>query len=233
MLRKVVSDDSDYFSKWTVLVRTVTCVYRFIANCIKKAKGEPIETLRATVNQAKSLIDEWKTLMKNKESSSNQWIGLEMSSPLFRLSPFIDENDLIRMEGRTEYAESFPYNMRFPIILPSDHYITGLIIQHYHERCGHGYRETVKNELRQHYYIPHLDAAARRQTAKCMWCKVRRNQPATPRMAPLPPQRLTPNVRPFSYTGVDYIAPYEVSIGRRTEKRWIILFTCLVVSTWK
>ncbi|XP_049294220.1 uncharacterized protein LOC125769530 [Anopheles funestus] len=250
------------FSKWTVLVRTVACVYRFIANCIKKAKGEPIETLRATVNQqkilmavglttkrtplqqpeyakaemvlirtaqAESFIDEWKTLMKNKESSSNQWIGLERSSPLFRLSPFIDEKDLIRMEGRTEYAESLPYNMRFPIILPSDHYITGLIIQHYHERYGHGYRETVKNELRQHYYIPHLDAAVRRETAKCMWCKVRRNQPTTPRMAPLPPQRLTPNVRPFSYTGVDYIGPYEVSIGRRTEKRWIVLFTCLVV----
>uniref|UniRef100_A0A182YSV9 Integrase zinc-binding domain-containing protein n=1 Tax=Anopheles stephensi TaxID=30069 RepID=A0A182YSV9_ANOST len=161
------------FSKWTVLMRTVACVYRFIANCMKKAKGEPIETLRATVNQqkilmavglitkpqAESFIDEWKTLTKNKESSSNQWIGLEGRSPLFRLSSFIHENDLIRIEGRTEYAESLPYNMRFPIILPSDHYITGLIIQHYHERCGHGYRETVKNELRQHYFIPHLDAA--------------------------------------------------------------------------
>uniref|UniRef100_A0A182WAB1 Integrase zinc-binding domain-containing protein n=1 Tax=Anopheles minimus TaxID=112268 RepID=A0A182WAB1_9DIPT len=153
----------------------------FVANCIKKSKGEPIETLRATVDQRKVLltdtlvtkrtplqqheyakaemvlirtaqaerfIDELKTLMKNKEMPSNQWIGLERSS----------------MEGRTERAESLPYNMRFPIILPSDHYITGLIIKHYHERCGHGYRETVKNELRQQYYIPHLDA--------CSGCKL-------------------------------------------------------------
>ena len=28
--------------------------------------------------------------------------------------------------------------------------------------------------------------------------------------------------------GVDYLGPFTVSIGRRTEKRWMALFTCLV-----
>ncbi|XP_017481456.1 PREDICTED: uncharacterized protein LOC108370607 [Rhagoletis zephyria] len=46
-------------------------------------------------------------------------------------------------------------------------------------------------------------------------------------MGQLPPDRLTPYVRPFSYTGIDYCGPFFVSIGRRREKRWIAVFTCL------
>lgn len=61
-----------------------------------------------------------------------------------------------------------------------------------------------------------------------MWCKVRRNRPRVPREAPLPVQRLTPNLRPFSFVGVDYMGPFEVTVGRHREKRWVALFTCLV-----
>lgn len=44
-----------------------------------------------------------------------------------------------------------------------------------------------------------------------------------------PIDRLSPYVRPFSYTGVDYMGPFMVSVGRRSEKRWVALFTCLTV----
>ncbi|XP_055543011.1 uncharacterized protein LOC129728589 [Wyeomyia smithii] len=55
-----------------------------------------------------------------------------------------------------------------------------------------------------------------------MWCKVNRNR------LRVPVQRLTPSLRPFSFVGVDYMGPFEVTVGRRREKRWIALFTCLV-----
>lgn len=47
-------------------------------------------------------------------------------------------------------------------------------------------------------------------------------------MGPLPEDRLNAFVRPFSYTGLDYFGPVNVSIRRRCEKRWVALFTCLV-----
>lgn len=46
-------------------------------------------------------------------------------------------------------------------------------------------------------------------------------------MGELPPERVRPYVRPFTYTGVDFAGPFDVAIGRRREKRWFCLFTCL------
>ncbi|XP_062714303.1 uncharacterized protein LOC109417163 [Aedes albopictus] len=253
--------DANRFSKWTILVRTIACVFRFVSNCRRKKERLPTETLRATsgqlkvrmastgasvriplkqeeyekaercllkVAQSESFIDELKVLLKNKDRSVDRWMAIERSSPLYKLTPMIDEDGLIRIEGRTERAEFLPFDLRFPVILPDNHRITQLIVQHYHERSGHGYRQAVKNELRQLFYILHVDAVVRKVAASCVWCKVHRCRPETPRMAALPVQRLTPNLRPFSYVGVDYLGPFDVTIGRRTEKRWIALFTCMV-----
>ncbi|XP_055527785.1 uncharacterized protein LOC129720345 [Wyeomyia smithii] len=253
--------DAGRISKWTVLVRTMACVFRFISNCRRKCKGLPIKTLKPTKLQAKmlkqnavvctivplqqeeydmaekcllrmaqaeSFIDELKLLKRNENRPVSQWLEIDKSSPLRKLTPLIDEAGLIRMEGRCAQAEDLPFDLRFPVILPDDSRITNLIVQHVHEKCGHGYRQTVKNKLRQLFHIIHMDAVVKKVSSACMWCKVNRNRPRVPREAPLPVQRLTPSLRPFSFVGVDYMGPFEVTVGRRREKRWIALFTCLV-----
>lgn len=48
-------------------------------------------------------------------------------------------------------------------------------------------------------------------------------------MSDLPLSRLDAYARPFTHMGVDYFGPLLVSIGRRQEKRWILLATCLTV----
>ena len=60
-----------------------------------------------------------------------------------------------------------------------------------------------------------------------MTCKIAKAQPVNPLMASLPEDRLTPYNRPFTFTGLDYFGPVMVTIGRRVEKRWVALFTCL------
>ncbi|XP_058455592.1 uncharacterized protein LOC131432955 [Malaya genurostris] len=250
------------FSKWTVLVRTMATVYRFISNCRRKAKGLPTETLRSTegqkptttkkairsirvplrqeeyqkaersvlkMAQVEAYIDELKVLLKNRDRPTSQWQTVEKSSALHRLTPLVEEDGLIRMEGRSANAEFLPFDLRFPVIVPDEHPVAKLLVEHYHKRFGHGYRDTVKNELRQRFHIPKINAVVRKVTSCCVWCRVHRSRPQAPRMAPLPVQRLTPYLRAFSYVGVDYLGPFEVTVGRRKEKRWVVLFTCLVI----
>ena len=47
-------------------------------------------------------------------------------------------------------------------------------------------------------------------------------------MADLPGERLIASTV-FSNVGVDYFGPFTLKIGRRNEKRWCCLFTCLTV----
>lgn len=69
------------------------------------------------------------------------------------------------------------------------------------------------------------------EVRKCMDCRRRFCKPVQPFMAPLPAARVTLDLPPFTHVGVDYFRPLHVTIGRRTEKRYGCLFTCLVTRT--
>ncbi|XP_053692248.1 uncharacterized protein LOC128740709 [Sabethes cyaneus] len=186
-----------------------------------------IVLFRSTQNHAYS--DEIKILKKNQQIEPSQMIPLEKNSPLYKLTPLLDDEQVLRIEGRCDKADHLPFDMRFPIILPRNDTVTELLVRHYHESFGHAFRNTVKNEIKQRFYIFNLNSVVAKIEQSCNWCKVHKSQPKVPRMASLPVQRLTPYRRPFTFVGIDYLGPVEVSEGRRSEKRWIVLFTCLVV----
>ncbi|KAI4889360.1 hypothetical protein NFI96_010288 [Prochilodus magdalenae] len=54
-----------------------------------------------------------------------------------------------------------------------------------------------------------------------------RGTPVIPRMADLEPSSLHLHQPAFYFTGVDCFGSYLIKIGRRTEKRWGIIFKCL------
>ncbi|XP_062708042.1 uncharacterized protein LOC115258210 isoform X2 [Aedes albopictus] len=246
-----------HISKWKVLVRTVASIYRFVSNCRRRINKLPIEALPTLnkgpmkipgeqvplrqeeyqlaenfiwrVAQGEQFPDDVKTLIKNQDPSISQRRMVEKSSPLYRLSPFLDEHGVIRMEGRTTAADYATFDVRFPIILPKEHIISRKLVERYHQECGHGSREMVVNEVLQRFYIPCLRSLVDRIARDCVWCKVQKAKPAVPRMAPLPISRMAVREHPFSYVGLDYFGPVEVVVGRRREKRWIALFTCMTV----
>ncbi|XP_055589749.1 uncharacterized protein LOC129741947 [Uranotaenia lowii] len=248
-------------SKWTILVRILATVIRFISNCRRRKKALPIETVPSVENvkryvmrtipnietplkqseyqsaenilwrlaQSEHYPDEVKVLISNRERALKDLIKIEKSSSLYQLSPFADEFGVIRVEGRTVNAQYASFDSRFPVILPREHLVTQRLLEHYHRIFGHANRETIVNELRQRFQIANLRSAVNEVSKSCQVCKIKKCKPHPPRMAPLPEQRLTPYTRPFAYTGVDYLGPLEVTVGRRKEKRYVAVFTCLVV----
>lgn len=54
-------------------------------------------------------------------------------SRLLKLTPKVDHDGLLRCDGRLQYAEYLPYDVRFPIILPRGNWTTNLTVKYFHE----------------------------------------------------------------------------------------------------
>ncbi|XP_055603913.1 uncharacterized protein LOC129752144 [Uranotaenia lowii] len=151
------------------------------------------------------------------------------TSELHPYSPIMDHAGVIRMDSRIGAAPSATTEMKYPILLPKNHHLTNLLILNYHQLFLHRNNETICNEIHQKFRIPNLRVAVRRVARNCMVCRVRNARPHPPRMAPLPAVRLTPYIKPFTHTGVDYFGPLMAKQGRSLVKRWVCLFTCLTI----
>ncbi|XP_058452848.1 uncharacterized protein LOC131431259 [Malaya genurostris] len=228
------------YSNWNHLLRITALVHRFLANIRSKVNGKnksvgPLtqeelaraETFHYKRAQNESYSNELR-ILKNLEVSSGKPV-LPKSSPLHRVSVIIDKDGIMRIYGRIDacdYADTFT---RLPVVLPRTHPLTRLVLQDIHEKYHHQCNETFVNEANKKYYIPRVRTECKKIRFNCQRCKIRRAQPIPPAMGDLPVARLAAFVRPFSYIGVDYFGPLHVVIGRRVEKRWGVLVTCLTV----
>ncbi|XP_044573578.1 uncharacterized protein LOC123257718 [Drosophila ananassae] len=101
------------------------------------------------------------------------------------------------------------------------------------EYCGLEYHhlahETAINDIKSSFYISRLRVLYKSVPSTCQRCKVNSAVSRPPQMAPIPIARMGSIQRPFTYTGVDYFGPLLVNVGRRKEKRWVALFTCLTL----
>ncbi|XP_062714134.1 uncharacterized protein LOC134290921 [Aedes albopictus] len=223
------------FSNWNRLLRTTAYLLRAVKMFRTRGQSGPLTS--EELLQAESLLwrqvqyetfhDEYCVLEFNKANPEKEQKRIEKGSPLYEQSPFMDDVGVIRMNSRIGAASTVPFGTKYPIILPKDHYLTALLVDSYHRRYKHQNRETVFNEIRQQFRIPKLRPLIQRVARNCQSCKLQKSTPRPPIMAPLPKARLTPHIRAFSHTGVDYFGPILVKQGRSLVKRWVALFTCL------
>ncbi|XP_055615019.1 uncharacterized protein LOC129761325 [Toxorhynchites rutilus septentrionalis] len=223
--------DVERFSNWNRLLRAMAYVFKVasLAKKVNRDSGTGLsrdELMKAEVTlwreaQTQAYLNEVECLRKRA--------ALGKSSSLYPLIPFLDESNVIRVGGRIGAAPLVPYSAKYPIILPKAHRITMLIIDSYHRKFLHANTETVCNEIKQQFYIQSLRTLVRKVSRSCQMCKIRKAVPTPPLMSPLPEVRLTPFTRPFTYVGVDYFGPLEVTVGRSVVKRWVCLFTCLTI----
>ncbi|KAL0830420.1 hypothetical protein ABMA28_002597 [Loxostege sticticalis] len=216
--------DAGRFSKHERLVRAMAYVLLFIDKCLRRANEMSMTHIRKA--------EEW--LVKRAQSETfgedierlRRGQNLKMSSRIRKLDPFIDEDGVLRARGRTRAAGvSAPDTT--PVILDGSHPYARLLCNREHRRAHHSHNERVVNDIRQRYWILRLRPAVRAVAYKCAFCRMRKTKPVRPITGDLPRARLEAFTRPFSNCGLDYFGPMTVTVGRRHEKRWGALFTCL------
>ena len=228
------------FSQWTTLVRAIGRLLSFIQSHRQKAleKSGTTESIKLTphaclLNRAKLLIIQnvQHEAYEQEISSLNNSDGSPKTSPLLKLSPMVDNDGLVRVGGRLERA-SLSYEESHPLILPSSHHVTSLLIKHYHEKVQHQGRHFTLGLIRSSgFWIVGSKRAVNSAINNCIKCKKLRGRQQTQKMADLPIDRLTP-APPFSYVGLDVFGPWLISArqtrgGIPNSKRWAVLFTCL------
>lgn len=227
----------DRFSRWTRLTRAIGYVVRAVKLFLGlKATGpltqeelQRAEHLLWRQVQMKEFPDEYAALLYNRDNPDKESKQIVKSSPLYKMSPMMDADGVIRMDSRIIAAPRVTLEVKYPVFLPRNSRVTKLLIENYHIRFLHQNNETVFNELRQRFRIPRLRTVISKITKQCQYCRIQKASPQVPIMAALPEFRLTSFVRPFTHTGIDYFGPVFVKQGRSVVKRWIALFTCLSI----
>ena len=149
------------------------------------------------------------------------------NSRLAKLAPELDlESQLIRVGGRLRRAE-LDMQAKHPVVLDSKHPITQLLIKEVDQRLGHCGTGRILAEMRRRFWLLRGRQSIKSLQSRCSGCLRRRGQPAVPKMADLPSARLRIGKPPFYSAGVDCFGPFNITIGRRTEPRWGIIWKCM------
>ena len=152
--------------------------------------------------------------------------GMRPSSRLRNLGPFIDDAGLIRVSGRL-HRSTLSEEAKHPLILDPKDRLISMIIDKTHKENGHVGAQHTLHRLRQEYWILHGLAAVKKRITACVYCQKVRKPMMMQQMAALPPQRLTPDMPPFTFTGLDFFGPINTKLARKEFKRYGCIFTCL------
>uniref|UniRef100_A0A914IGD7 Integrase catalytic domain-containing protein n=1 Tax=Globodera rostochiensis TaxID=31243 RepID=A0A914IGD7_GLORO len=232
------------FSNWNRLKATAAYALRFIMTLILATKFEarnyPLYRLSRD-DAVKNLRKKPTTgpLTPNELERAEEWLLKEMqlaylpTRTLIRDLRLFHGNGVWRCGGRIGQADQLDYEIKFPVYLPPESWLTKLIVRNYDNALHHCGPKTLLSKIREKYWIPRG-----RKTVKhilyspdygCLECRRDRLRPyAYPRAPHLPKERVN-EARPFSQTGVDYFGPLKVRRGTDTVKIYVALFTCLVI----
>ena len=132
--------DPKRFSSWIRLLRVHARVRRVLLNMRRRDnRNARMELLPEEIKDAEEEI----VRFAQREAFCEEYTALRSGKPIskksqwIKLNPCIDEDGIIRCDGRLKFADFLPYDTRFPIILPRGHWVTKLIVKNYHERGNH------------------------------------------------------------------------------------------------
>ena len=162
------------WSSWTSLTR----VSAWVANCRASREHRldgPLTPDEIQEVEVRIIRDAQRTHFAEEFSAIQRNRALPKNSRLSKLTPKLDHDGLLRCDGRLQYADNLPYDVRFPIILPRGNWATKLIVKHFHEAGHHvtGTNHTLAN-LSSKYWIVAAREEIRDWQKACNECRRRK-----------------------------------------------------------
>jgi hypothetical protein len=211
------------FSNWEKAIK-VTEVFMNKLYSIRNKTVDKVTRYKETVTQIIKSAQEWcleevEILRKGKK--------IPECSGLYKLTPFLDQQGVLRVGSRLKNSEFLEYEEKHPAILPRDSHITLLLLRHFHTLVAHQGREITLAKIRAAgYWIINARSAISSMIHQCVTCKRMRAKPSIPQMSALPEDRVSVQP-PFTCVGIDCFGPFVVKEKRSEVKRYGLMVTCL------
>jgi hypothetical protein len=178
--------------------------------------------------------EEFHLLMKQRqqilENPSTKIVQqVSRKSSLLSLTPFMDENNIIRVGGRIDRSPELTYDQKHQIILPVCHF-TKALVRFLHWLNWHPPQLTLLSIVRQRYWPIKAGLVIKNVTKQCLKCFKVRPQTGTQLMADLNVDRVTLQP-PFNASAVDNAGYYLIKSGYTRNapvvKGYVTMFKCL------
>lgn len=223
------SVDCKFFSRFSSYYTLVNS----ISYCLRLCRDNPYRKHGKNISAEERLETERKVLRliqseqfgdEIKQISSN---GNVKPTKLAALNPFLDSDGLLRVGGRLSNAR-ISIDKKFPILLPSRHWVTDLIIRETHGKSYHAGIQSTLATLRHRFWIFDGKNQVRKIVRHCVTCIRHRPVPLQSRMGDLPKARVGESF-PFQHAGVDFFGPIFIKERNKRNRTRIKAYGCVFI----
>lgn len=224
----------DRFSSYERMLRVMTYCYRWRTRT--KELNTTDDRLQTSLSTHELLQTE-KRIIKVVQSevfeaeirSLNKGQAIHHKSALYSVDPYIDSEGILRVGGRIQRA-NMTESEKHPIILPTKHNFTKILIRNAHEQTLHGGFALTAQKLRQLYWIVNNRVAIKSILHRCTVCFRFKKKLLIQKMGDLPSYRLNETL-PFTFVGIDYAGYFSIKSSNLRNapyvKGYIAVFVCL------
>ena len=228
ILTQLCEQISSYFT----IICVTAWIWRFVNKLLKKNLSPDQEGKHLTGPEVKE-AEHW--LMKQSQLSSFpaerhsllKDSKLPQSSRLLALTPFLDQEGLLRVGGRLTHS-ALTRSQQHPIILDSKHFFTRKYFGHMHIALCHCGPTLLLSATGTKVHVVGARKLSRAICSQCITCRKYNPQPQPQLMADLPTARVTP-ARPFSHTGMDLAGPFTIKQGHVRRPTYLKAHLCIFI----
>ena len=200
---------------------------------IKEGRPNPDARTKRLTGGERLEAERWMLKEAQRRAFPKDIVRLQASKELSRdsrlkaLTPFLDQHNLLRVEGRIGNS-SRPDTLSHPIICDAKDPLMVKYFEHLHLILCHCGPSTLLAHSGAKLHIIGARKLSRRICSCCLTCRKCRPRTRTQYMADLPSPRVNASP-PFTHCGMDYAGPFNIKMGYVRKPTILEAHVCVFV----